>query len=282
MSNPQFFYSDQVSKIMTQNHPRGGGFPTVEDFDKINFERAYEIYQDRFADASDFKFIFVGNFNIEEITPMLEQYIGSLPKLDRNETWNDLGFRPPQGVVEEIVKKGTDPKSLVTINFTGVKRYDRRENHILRSLGEVLTIKLVEMLREEKGEVYGVGASGGSIKYPEESYEFRIGFPCAPENVDDLVAAAFAEIDKIKKDGVTDEDLKKVKETQRRNREESLKQNNYWLSQLRSFYFAELSLDSFYQSEELTTRLSSNDLQEAANKYINMDNYVKVVLMPEN
>jgi len=232
MSNPQYYYSDQVSKIMSQNHPRGGGFPTVEDFDKINFERAYEIYRERFADAGDFKFFFIGNFNIGEITPLLELYLGSLPGLNRNETWRDLGIRPPKGVVDNVVKKGTDPKSQVTINFTGEKKFDKKENHILRSLGEVLSIKLIEILREEKSGVYGVGASGSSSKYPNERYSFRISFPCAPENVSDLVAATFAEIDKIKKEGVSDEDLQKIKETQRRNREENLRKNRYWLSQL--------------------------------------------------
>jgi len=281
MSNPQYYYSDQVSKIMSQNHPRGGGFPTVEDFDKINFERAYEIYRERFADASDFKFFFVGNFNIEEITPLLELYLGSLPGLNRNETWRDLGIRPPKGVVDKVVKKGTDPKSQVTINFTGEKKFDKKENHILRSLGEVLSIKLIEILREEKSGVYGVGASGSSSKYPNERYSFRISFPCAPENVSDLVAATFAEIDKIKKEGVSDKDLQKIKETQRRNREENLKKNRYWLSQLRAYYYNEIDLNTFYGSEELTEGITSDDLKAAANKYINMENYVKIVLMPE-
>jgi len=281
MSNPQYYYSDQVSKIMSQNHPRGGGFPTVEDFEKINFERAFEIYGERFADASDFKFFFVGNFNIEEITPMLELYLGSLPSLKRNETWRDLGIRPPKGVVDKVLRKGTDPKSFVTINFTGEKKYDKKENYILRSLGEVLSIKLIEILREEKSGVYGVGASGSSSKYPNERYSFRISFPCAPENVSDLVAATFAEIDKIKKDGVSDEDLQKIKETQRRNREENLKINRYWLNQLRAYYYNQSNLNTFYESEELTEGITSDDLKAAANKYINMENYVKIVLIPE-
>jgi len=282
MSNPQFYYSDQVSKIMAQNNPRGGGFPTVEDLDKINFERSFDIYKERFADASDFTFLFVGNFNIDDITPELEQYLGSLPSNNRHETWKDLGIRPPKGVVRKEVKKGTDPKSMVTINFTGVKPYNKRENYILSSIGEVLTIKLIEILREEKSGVYGVGAYGGSSKYPYESYTFRISFPCAPENVESLIKAVFDEINVIKKDGVTEEDLNKIKETQKRDREESLKQNRFWLSQLNYYYQFGTSLDTFYGREELIKTITSKDLQEGANKYLNMDNYVEVILVPEN
>jgi len=80
---------------------------------------------------------------------------------------------------------------------------------------------------------------------------------------------------------VTDEDLQKVKETQRRNREEDLKKNRYWLGQIGGYYYNGMDLDTFYESEELTNGVTSKDLQDAANKYIKMDNYVKVVLMPE-
>jgi len=281
MANPRFYYSDQLSKIMAQNNPRGGGFPTPEDLDKVDFERAFSIYQERFADASDFEFFLVGNFDIPEITPLLEQYLGSLPSLNRNETWRDLGIRPPTGIVDEVINKGTDPKSIVTINFTGEKPFAKKENYNLNTLGEVLTIKLIEVIREEKSGAYSVGASANSSKYPIETYSFRISFPCGPENVDELTKAVFAEIDKIKENGVTDEDLQKVKETQRRNREEDLKKNRYWLGQIGGYYYNGIDLDTFYESEELTNGVTSKDLQDAAIKYIKMDNYVKVVLMPE-
>ena len=281
MSNPQFYFQDQVQKIMSRNNPRGGGFPTAEDLDKIDFERSYAIYRDRFADASDFHFVFVGNFDIDEITPKLELYLGSLPTLNRNESWKDLGIRPPEGLVDKIIFRGTDPKSQVVINFTGEKPYDKKSNYDISSLGELLTIKLVEILREEKSGVYGVGASGRSSKRPYESYTFRISFPCAPENVDDLVLATFEEINNIRENGVSDEDLKKIKETQRRHREENLKKNRYWVNQLNSYYTNKLDLDSFYEREKLVEALTSEDIIAAVNKYLNMNEYIKVVLMPE-
>ena len=281
MSNPQFYFQDQVQKIMSRNNPRGGGFPTAEDLDKIDFERAYAIYKDRFADAGDFHFVFVGNFDIDEITPKLELYLGSLPTLNRNESWKDLGIRPPEGLVDKIIFRGTDPKSQVVINFTGEKPYDKKSNYDISSLGELLTIKLVEILREEKSGVYGVGASGRSSKRPYESYTFRISFPCAPENVDDLVLATFEEINNIRENGVSDEDLKKIKETQRRHREENLKKNRYWVNQLNSYYTNKLDLDSFYEREKLVEALTSEDIIAAVNKYLNMNEYIKVVLMPE-
>ena len=281
MSNPQFYYSDQVSRIMTQNHPRGGGFPKEEDLDKVNFERAFEIYKDRFSDASDFTFFFVGSFDINEIKPMLEIYLGSLPSTKRKETWKDLGVRPPTGVVDKVINRGTDPKSQVTINFTGDYKPEKKDNYVLRSLGEILRNRLIDLIREEKSGVYTVGASGSFSKYPVERYTIRIAFPCGPENVDTLVKAVFDEIENVKKNGVSEEDIKKVQEAQRLDRKESLKQNRYWLNQLRSYYYNGSDLTSFYDYEKLIEELNSDDIKAAANKYFNMQNYVKAVLMPE-
>jgi zinc protease len=281
MSNPQFYYADKSNRIMTQNHPRGGGFPTIEDLDKINFDKAFDIFEERFANAGDFTFFFVGNFTVEDITPMLAQYLGSLPVIERNETWKDLGVRPPKGVVKEVINKGTDPKSMVTINFTGEKLYEKQSNYYLRSLGEVLSIKLIEILREDKSGVYGVGASGSSAKYPYESYTMRIGFPCGPENVDDLIAATMTEIENIKANGVSEENLNKIKETQRRDREEGLKENRYWLSQIGGYYRNNADLSGFYEREKMVEALTSDNLKSAANQYLDMKNYVQIVLMPE-
>jgi zinc protease len=266
---------------MTQNHPRGGGFPTAEDIDKIDLDKSLSIYQERFADASDFTFFLVGNFDVDQIKPMLELYLGSLPSINSNESWKDLGIRPPEGVVKEVVNKGTDAKSTVNITFTGKKPYTKDSNYYLSSLGELLSIKLIEILREDKSGVYGVGANGSSSKFPYESYSMRISFPCAPENVDDLIAATMAEVQAIKDDGVTPEDLNKIKETQRRDREESLKKNDYWLGQIGSYYRYNGDLESFYDREKMVEALTAENLQDAANKYLNLDNYVQIVLMPE-
>ena len=95
--------------------------------------------------------------------------------------------------------------------------------YALRSLGEVMNIKLVEQLREEKGGVYGVSAFGAINKIPYSYSTFNISFPCAPENADTLSKAAIDELKKIIKNGVTPEDIEKVKEQQKRKLETDLK-----------------------------------------------------------
>ncbi len=282
MSNPQFYFQDQISRIMSQNHPRGGGFPAPEDMEKIDFNRAYEIYKDRFADASDFKFFLVGNFKVDEITPLITTYLGSLPSTGRKETWKDLGIRPPKGKVDEVVKKGTDPQSLVSITFTGPFDYGKKNNYFLSSLGEVLSNRLIDIIREEKSGVYTVRANGRGSLYPEPRYNFNISFPCGPENVESLVAATMEEIKNIQENGVTQKDLDEIKEAQRIDRAENLKRNRYWLSQISNAHYLGAKLDGFYDYEDMVEKLTTEDLKKTANQYLSGDNVIKVVLMPEN
>ena len=281
-SNPQIYYSAEFQKLMTNNHPRGGSLPKSEDFDKINLDRAYQIYKERFSNAGDFTFVFVGAINEEAIKPLLERYLGSLPSTGKKETFKDLGIRPPAGKVEKVITKGEEPQSLVNIVFTGPATYNGNDAYALRSLGEAVSIKLIEQLREEKGSVYGVNAFGGMQKIPYSFSTFNITFPCAPENTDTLTQAALTEIKSVLKSGVSAEDLAKVKEQQKRKLEVDMKQNSFWMNNLYDAYFNGNDPKLILQKEKQINGLTSKMMQDVAKKYINPSKYIRAVLMPES
>ena len=280
-ANPQIYFSAEFQKLMTQNHPRGGGLPRPEDFDKINLDRSIQIYKERFANAGDFTFLFVGSFDEEKIKPLLEKYIGSLPSTAAKETFKDLGIRPPAVKVDKSITKGAEPQSQVNIVFTGPAVYNEKDAYALRSLGEVMSIKLVEQLREEKGGVYGVSAFGDIRKIPFSYSNFTISFPCAPENADTLSKAAIDELKKIIKDGVNAEDLEKIKEQQKRKLEVDLKQNSFWMSNLYDAYYLGNNPSGILSKQKQTETLTSKMIQDAAKKYINLNKYIRVMLQPE-
>lgn len=280
-ADPQYFFAGELQKVMTQNNFRGGQLPTPADFDKINLDRALSFYKERFANAGDFTFVFVGSFQDEAIRPLLEKYIGSLPFKPIKESFRDLGIRPPSGKVDTVVIKGSDPKSFVNILFTAPVKYDSRDAYAIRCLGEVMDIKLVEKLREEKGGVYGVGASGNMAKIPYSYYSFNISFPCAPENVDTLSQAAIDELKKIISTGVSKEDIEKVKEQQLRKLEVDIKQNGYWMSSLYDAFYNDNDPKNILTRKKQIEDLNSKMIQDAARKYINVNAYIKATLKPD-
>lgn len=280
MSNPNFYFQNESIKILSQNHPRVG-FPTAEELARIDLDKAFDIYIDRFSDPSNFTFFFVGNFKVDEIKPLLETYLASIPSKEREEYWKDLGIRPPKGRTEKVINKGTDPKSQVSINYKGESTYNEEDAYVLNSLGEIMTNRLIDLIREEKSGVYGVGARGYINQRPYENYTFTISFPCGPENVDELKKAVYEEIEKIKKEGITEEDLNEIKEAQRIDRKESLQQNRYWLNRLSSYYSNNRDVSGFYNYEDMIEKLTAKDIQNAAKKYLLESNLIEIVLMPE-
>ncbi len=281
-ANPQYYFQDQMARFMSQDHLRGGGIPSVEDIEKIDHDEIMKFYTDRFGDASDFTFVFVGNFEIDKITELSIKYLANLPTLDREENWKDVGIRPPSGKAEKVVKKGTDPKSQVIMRFSGEADYERGDAFLINKLGDLLDIKLVENLREEKSGVYGVGANGSMTRWPYGHYNFQIQFPCGPENVESLTQAAIDEVKKLQNNGPEEEDLQKIREQYRRDVEEGHKQNNWWSNVLRSYTMYDLDFDTLLDYKKRMERITAENIQRIANKYINPDEYIRVILYPED
>ena len=279
-SQPEAVFGDTLQAALTQNHPRARPL-TAEKVDSISLSKSMEFYRDRFADASDFTFVFVGNFTVDSIKPHVLTYLGSLPSLNRRDKWRDVGIRFPTGVVRKVVRKGTEPKSQTQMVFTGPFVWNRANRYAMSSLNAVLRIRLREVLREDLGGVYGVSVGSQPSFEPRQEYSFSIGFGASPDRMDSLRAAVFSVIDSLRSSGPTAQDIEKVRETQRRGEETSLKENGFWLSTLiASDQYGE-DPHTLLNREAMRATLSREMIRDAARKYLNTANYVQVTLLPE-
>ncbi len=278
--SPESAFQDTITVTLSQYNLRRK--PWSEDvINNLNLEKSLQIYKNRFADASGFTFILVGNFDEEKIKPLVETYLGSLPSINRNENWKNPEINPPAGVISKEVKKGIEPKSMVSLTFTGSYKWGYQNNYNLESMRNVLDIKLRENIRENKGGTYGVWINATGQKYPDQEYNISIMFGCSPKRVNELVDAVFQTIDSLKNIPVADIYITKVKEIQRRQREVNLKENNFWLNTLYRYSFYNMDFSQFNKEENRIDNLSKEAVMKTAKKYFNMKNYVKVVLYPE-
>ena len=280
-SNPNYYFYDEYSKLMANGSIRSG-FPKVEELEKTDWEAAYKMYNERFANAADFTFFFVGNFDEEKMKSLLETYIATLPATKETESFKDLGTRSPKGMVEKIYKKGSEPQSNVRLSFAGeMTEYNAKDEVALNAVAGLLRFKLIEKLREEKGGVYSAGAYTNVAKYPVPNYNEMITFPCAPENVDDLIAASIEEVDKLRNGEIDASDLEKFKEAEKRTSEVNQTQNKYWLSTLQGLYYNNETPESIEKNKSILKDLTVEDVKNAAIKYLNTKAYIKAVLLPE-
>jgi len=279
--SPEAAVSDTFSMTMSSNHPRARPL-TVATFAEVNPQRAYDIYRDRFADASDFTFVFVGNVDTVALKPLAEQYLATLPSTGRKETWKDVGIRPPTGVVEKVVRKGTEPKSMTFIAFTGPIDFTEQNRFDLQALVDLVRIKIIETLREKMSGTYSPGIMSSSTKIPLPQYTITTFFSSSPENIESLSRAVFATIDTLQRNGPSQVDVNKVKEELIRGHEVELKQNAYWMSYiLAKDQNGEDVASAQAQYDAMIKKLTAAQVQQAAKQFFNMKNYVRVVLVPE-
>ncbi|HWJ23369.1 MAG TPA: insulinase family protein, partial [Gemmatimonadaceae bacterium] len=280
-ANPEVAWGDTINAILNQHSPRALPL-TADRVGEMDLARSLAIYRDRFADAGDFTFVFVGNVNADSLRPLVERYLASLPSSGRKEHARDLGVRPPTGVVERTVRGGTEPKGRTAIFFTGpLAAFTRQERLAVGALADVLEIRLRETLREQLGGTYGVQVSAQTERDPVPHYSLSIDFGSAPDRVESLTAALFAQLDTLRTRGPSAATLAKVKEARLRDRETRLAQNGYWLGQIVAFDRVGWPLADIAKGDALVNALDTATIQRAAQRYLRKDNYVRVVLLPE-
>jgi zinc protease len=279
--NPGAAFSDTINVTLSQNNPRSRP-PSLPDLDKINPQRALDIYKDRFSNAGDFTFVFVGNIVADSLKPLVEKYIASLPATGRVESWKDIGDGPPTGVVDKVVRKGTAPRANTQIYFTGPFDNNPRNRFELLAVTTLAQLWLTDALREEMGGTYSPGLGGSGSRIPRPEYNITISYTSGPDNVDKLFARAMRMIDSLQKYGPTETDLVKVKEQIIRGRETSLKTNGYWVSNILSRDREGEDIDGLLGSyDEMVKNLTAKQIQDAAKRYFNTARYAKFVLLPE-
>lgn len=281
MSNPETVFYDALQTTLYNNHPRLAHVAKPEDFGHIDLGRALAIYRERFKSAKGMTFVMVGSFDVEKIKSLIATYLASLPTDDIATRYRDLGIRPVSGVVKKEMHIGIEPKSQVSLVFTGDAAYSREENRRFRMLLEVMNIRIVDTLRQKLSLIYSGGMSGTIDRVPYVSYRINVSLPCGPENVDKVIAALFSEIERIKKEGPTQEEINKVRQNWIEEYRIAVRTNAKWLASLQDAALFGTDQAAFLADEEGIKAITPEEIKAAANRYFNTDNYVQAVLYPE-
>jgi zinc protease len=279
--SPGQVFGERVRAINTMNHYTSKPLK-AEDIGRLDPEAMMRFYQDRFANAANFTFFFVGAFKVDEITPLLSKYLGALPsKGTPDAQYGALHVQFPPDVVTDSVTKGKEPRSQTVISFFADASTDEIEAHRLRAAATVLQGKLRDILREELGGTYSVSA-GYSDNAPETGYgTVTIQFGSSPENVQKLTDAVLKEIDRLRREGPSAADVQAAKEVEKNDLQEQYKTNNFWLGSLQTAAILGRDPKRIALRIERAESLTPENVHAAFTKYFPADRYTVVSLQPE-
>ncbi|MEI6680188.1 MAG: insulinase family protein [Mariniphaga sp.] len=279
--SPESAFADTFRFVSANYHPRMKPM-TKEMLDEAKYTRIEQIGKERFANPGAFTYFFVGKIDTLKLKPLVEKYLASLTSGKKIEHWVDLGIRKPYGVVEKIVNKGKESKSIQYIQFHGKLNYVTKDILELDALSKILSTRLLESIREDKSSVYYIGAQPGTSKWPVSEYDMTIYYGTSPEKLKELKESVFATIRDLIENGPKQEEVDKAREKMKRERETNLRENSYWEATLKTYYLNKNGdFKTFREFDGVVDGLNINELKSAASRIFNFKNYISVALMPE-
>jgi len=279
-ARPETAFRDALVAALTQDHPRARPL-SAASVDQMNRERSLAFYKNRYADASDFTFVFIGRFEPDALKPLVEKYLASLPALNRKETPVDRGVRPPTGVVQKQVIKGVEPKSDVAIVFSGTFQNTPLNRLVMMTMGQMLSGNLHQTLREDLGGTYGVSVDSRFSKLPRSEYQISVRFSCDPARVDQLTEAAWKVINDFAERGPSPEHVGNARSALEREAQIGFQENADILNELTTRIENGEEYDDVFDPRPLQQQLTRASLHAAAQQALTKDRYVQVIRRPE-
>jgi zinc protease len=279
-ASPQGRYSRRLQELFAAGSIRLSPL-TSEDVAGIELADMEEVYTDRFDDAGDFTFFFVGSFEMTEMEELVERYLAGIPASETTEeTIPDDIYPRPEGIAADTVYAGSEPVAQLAIVIHGPYDWSQEENYHFNSMTSVLNIQLREEIREAMGGAYSVGAGGWRWRVPRPWSYAQIGFGLDPERVPELRQRALDIVRRLADAPPSQEYVERVQAQQRDEYRQNQQQNAYWLSALE--FSAQHGRDpaTILDYPELVNTLTAEAIQESARRYLQPERRIELLLMP--
>ncbi len=275
-SNPMVVFSDSVMSAIYSGNPRSR-FLKEANVTNANYDEILNIFKKSYGDAGKFVFTIVGNVKTEDIKPLIEQYIASLPSTKEKAKINKKAMQMRMSnFTNNFTHTLEVPKSSIALSYTGKLKYNLENKIYLNALNQILDIVLTGEIREKLGGTYGISINTELEKTPEEIYLIQLVFDTNPERRQELVDAIKQAINKIQTEGPKTEDLQKFKEFTTKQHADDVKRNEYVQDILENKYKNNADMDT--QFNEIVSSLTEKSVRDFTNKLFSKGNLIEVSL----
>jgi Predicted Zn-dependent peptidases len=276
-ANPDMAFYERVPMNIYENPTRFKQLKAA-DLDQANYNLIMTWRKERYADASDFTFTFVGNIDPEATKDLIALYLGSLPSIDRKESFEAINNKYNAGFRQDHFNQKMDiPKATVFDAYWTVTDFDQKNNLTVDMLRQILTIVYQEKIREDEGGTYGVGVGANLNEYPKGRIIFQISFETEPGKhlyLNEIVQREFKD---IAENGPREEDFAKVKEFMIKQHADEQQQNSYWRNRIN--YYNRTGLDWHTNYSNILDDIKPADIQKLAKQVIDSGNLIEVIMI---
>lgn len=284
-AQPMYKFFGEFLSSINENDPYQANLLALDaDFlDKVDIERAFKLYDERFANPADFTFFFTGNFDEAQLKEFLATYIASMPTTGNFEQFRTNVFKsfPEKSSQKNVFAGEEDASSWVGMAFSEPIEWNEENEVMIEIINQALDIEALEVIREKMGGVYSPMIQVVPSKYPESRYMALVLFSCKPENTDKLSNAVVKILQDFCKKGPKKATWEKVKEQMLRSAEESQQTNRYWHNYIVTQYFNGDNLNEMHQLKSILDKVTVKGIAAFMQKNFKTDHCLRVDMYPE-
>ena len=274
-ADPMSAFQDSLSAALYKNDFRFSQMK-VADLEKLDYARIMEIARERFADASDFTFVFTGNID-ESALPLIEQYIGSLPAKGKKEKANVKVSDYNKGRITKQFDRKMESPMVTSFFFDNAKPKVNLKNIVAYDMAmSALSNVLLEEIREKEGGTYGISANGWMDSYPQKSTIMQIAYQTDPEKYEYLNGRVRDLVADFAENGPREEDLAKAKEYMLKTYKANLRENRFFSNAI--LKYVNSGIDEVTGYEEVVNSMTAKDVRKVFKSLVKPGNHVEVIM----
>jgi zinc protease len=277
--SPDAVFSDSLAATRYAHNPRFTNID-VKDLKDINYDRILEIAKDRYKNAGQFTFVFVGNFDEAVLRPLIEQYIASLPATKQKpEDFKEALTLYKGEVVNNFKVKTESPKATAYMSWYADMPYTLDNIVKIDAVGQVLSMIYLKTIREDESAAYSCGAFGGFDNGSHQpKAQLQAYCPMNPDKQETALRLMHEGIQNMAKQVDADQ-LKKVKEYMLKQIDVDAKKNSYWVNTITTW--KEYGLDVHTDYKKTVEALTTESVRDFLNQLLKSGNHMEVIMLPE-
>lgn len=276
--NNSKIFGDTIALLDT-NHSNRTFLLNKENLKLLKFDTASKIYRDRFSNAADFTFVFVGNVSKNDLET-ISKYLGSVAANNKQEKYIDHKTGMTKGVAKEkLVREMNVPKTSIYIHLENKQvAFSDKKQIMAYMVSQLLDKRYLEKIREDEGGSYGVQVASSLSKSPSPIFSLKINFDCNPEKEAKLLQIVYDELNTIVKQDVDAKNLSDIKQDLIKSNQQNIKSNSYWLSTIIDQVKTKGHFVSSAAYENLINSISVKDIKQYTNEVLTDANKVEVIM----
>lgn len=276
--NPQYVFRDSLNNTLYGHNPKAQML-NKDMVERMDYDRMYQIYKERFANAADFVFVFCGNIDMDKMRPLAEQYIASLPANSSREKEVNDGKTYAKGIVTNSFQRKTEnDQAMLAMVWTGDIKNTLENRAKISITGQLMSNELLNRVRENEGAAYSPYAGGRVVSTYEDKFVIQSMFGLNPDKREISEKLTIACLEDLA-ENIPEAELNKMKEFMVKQYAQSTQENDFWIDVMISWAMDGLDKTDHYQ--EMIEKLTTKEMQEFIGDLVKQGNRIEVIMMPE-